>query len=335
MSSNSNLNAAKRSKNDEFYTTLADVEKELSNYEPLLFDKTILCNCNDGEDSAFWLYFSANFMRLGLKRLIAVKYGADSCGYVLEMECVNGVLISKKFMLQGNGDFRSQESIELLKQADIVITNPPFTLFREYISLLTAYSKKYLIIGNMNDIKFAEVFPLIQNNRLWFGHNAVKTFIQPDRSIFKFGNILWFTNLKRINNNPDIPLTKRYTPENYPRYDNYDAINVDKVLNIPVDYYGVMGVPITFLLKYNPDQFDIIGLTGECKKGDYLIKPKKRYSNIRIHKENGTVAKSNKLNLATVIRLDDVPEGGAYYTVANEKGFFICVYTRVLIKRKG
>ena len=169
--------------------------------------------------------------------------------------------------LKGNGDFRSPECIELLKQADIVVTNPPFSLFREYIALLMSYQKKFVIIGNQNAITYKEVFPLLKTNKVWPGYNHVKEFLQADGSVKKFGNIQWFTNLDISKRHEELILYKNYTPAEYPKYDNYDAINVDKVADIPCDYDGVMGVPITFLDKYNPIQFEIIGATESEGKG--------------------------------------------------------------------
>ena len=330
--SNSNFCAAKIRKNDEFYTRISDVENELRHYTELLNGKTILCNCNDGEDSAFWIYLSENFNQLGLKRLIAVKYGAAACGYVLKMERVNGVLLSGKTLLHGNGDFRNEESIALLKQADIVITNPPFTLFREYISLLTSMKKKYLVVGNMNALTFAEVFPYIKDNKMWLGRNSVKGFICPNGATKNFGNIVWFTNLKNMSSKPTLTLSEKYSPATYPHFDNYEGINVDRVAHIPTDYFGVMGVPISYISKHDPDQFKIIGITGQ-RNYDTAVQPIKVYVNPIQHGENGICSAGGKANDNATIILHDKPHDRVYYTADNAEGYLISKYSRVLIRR--
>lgn len=330
--SNSNFCAAKIRKNDEFYTQLSDVENELRHYTELLSGKTILCNCNDGEDSAFWRYLSDNFTALGLKRLIAVKYGVASCGYVLEMESVNSILLSRKTLLHGNGDFRSPESVEYLRQADIVITNPPFTLFREYIAQLTSMKKKYLVIGNMNALTFAEVFPFIKDNNMWLGRNSVKGFICPNGATENFGNIVWFTNLKNLNCGEKLILTEKYSSVAYPRFDNYEGINVDRVAHIPNNYFGVMGVPISYISKHDPKKFEIVGITGH-RKYPYLIVPTKEYINPVGHRTNGSICSGGKVNDNASILLYEKPENMVYYTAENIEGYLICKYARLLIRR--
>ena len=268
MAKNSNLSKAKTAKNDEFYTQMTDVEKELKHYKEHFKDKTILCNCDDPVHSAFWKYFHLNFNHLGLKKLISTHYLAQQFKwdlnaekpYVMEYtgENDNDVTVGTKTYLKGDGDFTSAECIEFLKESDIVVTNPPFSLFREFVAILMKYEKKFIIIGNKNAITYKEFFPLLKNNEVWIGYNNVTDFMQPDNSIKKFGNIGWFTNIDIAKRHEKLILYKTYNPEEYPKYDNYDAINVDKVADIPVDYKGVMGVPITFLDKYNPEQFDII-----------------------------------------------------------------------------
>ena len=268
MAKNSNLSKAKTAKNDEFYTQMTDVEKELKHYKEHFNGKTILCNCDDPVHSAFWKYFHLNFNHLGLKKLISTHYLAQQFKwdlnaekpYVMEYtgENDNDVTVGTKTYLKGDGDFRSAECIEFLKESDIVVTNPPFSLFREFIAILMKYEKKFIIIGNKNAITYKEFFPLLKNNEVWIGYNNVTEFIQPDDSIKKFGNIGWFTNIDITKRHEKLILYKTYNSEEYPKYDNYDAINVDKTSDIPVDYKGVMGVPITFLDKYNPEQFDII-----------------------------------------------------------------------------
>lgn len=265
---NKNLKVAKRDKNDEFYTQLTDIEKELKHYHSQLRDKIIFCNCDDPEWSNFWLYFKLNFDKIGLKKLISTHFEEDIPSYKLEYDGKDIV----KTPLMENGDFRSPECIAILKEADIVITNPPFSKFREYMAQLMECDKKFIILGNMNAITYKEIFKLIKEDKLWLGHRSgAFTFMVPETSsknnvsmgadgqkYAKFGNISWYTNLDTIKRHENLILYKEYNPEDYPKYDNYDAINVDKVADIPVDYMGAMGVPITFLDKYNPEQFIIL-----------------------------------------------------------------------------
>jgi hypothetical protein len=261
---NSNLHKAKTEKNDEFYTQLTDIEKELKHYREHFKGKVIFCNCDDPEWSNFWKYFELNFDFFGLKKLISTHYEQDKGSYKLEIVGdINGdgKVTSKDIIrteLKQNGDFRSDEAIGLLKEADIVVTNPPFSLFREYISLLAEHNKKFIVVGNMNAITNKECFKLIKENRMWLGMNYVKEFVQPDGTVKKFGNINWFTNLEHQKRNEELILYRNYNETDYPKYDNYDAINVKKVKDIPCDYFGIMGVPISFLEKHNPNQFEII-----------------------------------------------------------------------------
>lgn len=292
---NSALTAAKAAKKDEFYTQLTDIEKELAHYKEHFRGKTVLCNCDDPRVSNFFKYFTLNFDHLGLKRVIATCYKSQSVDLFSTHDCEQAVYqiydgerdtnnmpdeneIAVK-PLKGDGDFRSAECIELLKQADIVVTNPPFSLFREYVAQLIKYEKKFLIIGNKNALTYKELFPLIKNNLMWTGYRGfaggmwfksdyegkTEKIIDGQRII----NVpsIWFTNLDIKKRHEDLPLYKRYTPEEFPKYDNYDAINVNKTSDIPCDYNGVMGVPITFLDKYNPEQFEIIGATESEGKG--------------------------------------------------------------------
>lgn len=282
MAANKNLHQAKKAKNDEFYTQLTDIEKECFNYREHFRDKVIYCNCDDARESNFFKYFAMNFEFFGLKKLITTGYKADGKGVCLVYEGdKNGNKVADDNEIQvtelnGNGDFRSEECIELLKQADIVVTNPPFSLFREYVAQLVEYEKKFLIIGNMNAITFKEIFPLIKENKLWLGYgfSSGNAFFKIGGSIstedyangvydvntglVKFRNCCWFTNLDHKKRSEELILYKQYSPDCYPKYDNYDAIEVSKVAEIPSDYDGVMGVPITFLDKYNPNQFEII-----------------------------------------------------------------------------
>lgn len=298
---NSALTAAKAAKKDEFYTQLSDIEKELAHYKEHFRGKTVLCNCDDPRLSNFFKYFTLNFEHLGLKRVIATCYKSQSVDLFSAHDCEQAVYQiyegdrNGNFMpdsdeievkpLKGDGDFRSAECIELLKEADIVVTNPPFSLFREYVAQLIEYGKKFLIIGNVNAITYKEIFPLVKDNRIWLGasiHSGDREFGVPDnypltaagyridadgKKYVRVKGVRWFTNLDYSKRHEDLILYKKYNPEEYPKYDNYDAINVDKVADIPCDYDGVMGVPITFLDKYNPEQFEIVGATESEGKG--------------------------------------------------------------------
>lgn len=286
--SNKILQKAKKSKSDEFYTQLCDIESELKHYENHFQDKVVFCNCDDARISNFFKYFSTNFHKLGLKKLMAASYQEQNNGFYFEY---TGKKDEKKIpttedliYFEGNGDFRKLESIELLKQSDIVVTNPPFSLFREYIQQLIYYDKKFLIIGNINAITYKEIFQIIQENVAWLGINlgrGISGFIVPDHyelygteaRIDNFGNriissnnCLWLTNFDNNKRHEFIRLTQTYVgnEDKYPTYDNYNGINVDEVKKIPRDYHGNMGVPITFLHKFNPEQFELI----KFRKGD-------------------------------------------------------------------
>ncbi len=313
------LQKAKKSKSDEFYTQLCDIESELKHYKNHFRDKVVFCNCDDPLISNFFNYFSSNFKELGLKKLIAACYkeplndsikSADNVtGYYYEYNGHEHEKIkpttSDIVYFNGDGDFRNDESIELLKQSDIVVTNPPFSLFREFVAQLVNYNKKFVIIGNVNAITYKEIFKLIQADKAWLGINlgrGVSGFIVPEHyelygteaRIDEFGNriispnnCLWLTNLDISKRHEDINLVKEYfdNESEYPQYDNYNGINVNKTKDIPKDYMGYMGVPITFLHKYNPDQFDIIkfrkgdndkdlSINGKCPYFRILIKRK-------------------------------------------------------------
>lgn len=326
---NSQLSAAKKARNDEFYTRMTDIEHELVHYRDHFKGKVVLCNCDDPFESNFFKYFALNFNPLGLKKLIATCYSGspiaggeyqpslfdddvdentgrhrraykavvnvfrDTTGDGgLDMDDIRNLLDSGENELTelhgdgtyGAGDFRSRECLELLDEADIVVTNPPFSLFREYVATLMDYDKKFVIVGNQNAITYKEAFPLLRDDRLWLGYNKVKEFVVPSADhpergnivtdgkgglIAKFGNICWYTNLDIKKRHEDLLLYRRYKedPSRYPKYDNYDAIEVSKVKDIPEDYWGVMGVPITFMDKYNPDQFDIVGCSESEGRG--------------------------------------------------------------------
>ena len=297
------LTSAKKSKNDEFYTQLSDIERELKHYKNHFKNKVVLCNCDDPRVSNFFHFFSYNFERFGLKKLIATCYKnqerdlfstnkSESAIYLEYTGDKNGNNIPDPDeigikQLKGDGDFRSKECIELLKQADIVVTNPPFSLFREYVEQLIDYDKKFLIIGNINAISYKEIFKIIKENKAWLGVNmgrGISGFIVPQHyelygsearideggnRIVATNNCLWLTNLDTPKRHEEIILYKNYTPEEFPHYDNYDAINVDKTKEIPMDYKGAMGVPITFLDKFNPDQFEIIGQMATTKIDEF------------------------------------------------------------------
>jgi len=287
---NTNLHKAKKEKNDEFYTQISDIEKELGHYKEQFRNKTIFLNCDDPSWSNFWRYFTLNFEYFGLKKLISTHYEKDKPSYKLTIETdVNddGKIDSKDTIttpLKQNGDFRSPECIELLKEADIVITNPPFSLFREYVAQLMEYNKQFLIIGNMNAITYKETFTLIKAKQLWLGNTNPKEFMQPDGTTKKFGNILWFTNLDHNKRHEKFVPYQSYegNEKDYPKYDNYNAINMDKVVKIPGDYTGAMGVPITFLSKFNPNQFDIIKFRKGDDNKDLKVNGKDKYFRILI-----------------------------------------------------
>lgn len=280
---NSNLQSAKKSKNDEFYTQLTDIENELKHYKHHFKGKVVYCNCDDPRVSNFFHYFSYNFEHLGLKRLIATCYkskrmdlfsqnDSEQAVYLIYDGDKNGNNVPDQDeiedqLLDADGDFRSNECIELLKQADIVVTNPPFSLFREYITQLIEHDKKFLVIGNSNSITYKGVFPAIKENKMWLGYNCVRWFQTPSGELYEAARSFWYTNLEHNKRNEDLILWKTYSPDEYPKYDNYDAINISKVVEIPIDYDGVMGVPITFLTKYNPEQFEIVGATESEGKG--------------------------------------------------------------------
>ena len=307
------LNRAKREKNDEFYTQFEDIEKELIYYKKQFKDKVIYCNCDNPYESNFFKYFVENLNDLGLKKLIATNYKSQYIPVAYKAEIVEVKNTDKVFenpknkltTLKGNGDFRSDECIELLKEADIVVTNPPLSLFREYVAQLMEYKKKFLIIGNINALTYKEIFPLIKENKIWLGYfsgcmkfkvpehykqRATAYWIDENGQKWRsLGNICWFTNLEVSKRHENLTLYKKYNPEEYPKYDNYDAIEVSKVAEIPYDYEGAMGVPITFIDKYNPEQFEIIAneyMLGIEKKRMY-VNGKRKYARIIIRRIGG------------------------------------------------
>jgi hypothetical protein len=346
--SNSNLNKAARVKNDEFYTRLVDIEKELRHYKNQFNGKVVYCNCDDPFESNFFKYFAANFKAFGLKRLIATSYKPSPVantqlglfGDDISLGVPKGrpKITANKFIinevgdidgdgafdlhdvakqlkanknnewapLEGEGDFRSAESVELLKQADIVVTNPPFSLFRDYVAQLMEHDKKFLIIGNDNAIAYKEFFGFVKQNKVWTGYAKVKEFIQPNGEVKKFGNVGWYTNLDTTKRHEKLTLYKKYKSDEYPRYVNYDAIEVSKVVDIPIDYEGEMGVPITFLDKYNPDQFEIIGSSLFLGKPMKDIAPKGSFV-----------------------------QGGPRFYLANDNKTYRRLYDRLIIKKKS
>lgn len=335
MPGNRNLNAALRANKDEFYTQMDDISNELKHYRNHFRDKIVFCNCDDPYESNFFKYFALNFNSLGLKKLIATCYdGSPVMGNELllqfdtpesepkkiaykveitEVDDYNGdgavnlsdvayLLQNNKNVLsrlQGNGDFRSSECKELLKQADIVCTNPPFSLFREYVEQLIKYEKKFLIIGNQNAIHYKDIFKLIKTNKIWLGfgfkggaahfysiYKDVATAKDHREGMIRVSGVNWFTNLDIEKRHETLDLWKKYTPKEYPTYDNYPAINVNKTADIPFDYDGVMGVPITFMDKYNPDQFEIIDTsTTAMPKGAPYVKGERIYERLLIRRK--------------------------------------------------
>lgn len=327
-----NIDKAKEAKKDEFYTQLEDINNELRHYREHFRGKTVLCNCDDPRVSNFFTYFAYNFEFLGLKKLITTCYknqdsdlfsqgASEQAVYLIYEGDKNGNHIPDPeeigiHPLKGDGDFRSAECIELLKEADIVVTNPPFSLFREFVALMMQYEKKFLIIGHQNAITYKEIFPLIQQNKLWLGYGFkggaghfisnyedTATASNHKDGMIRVSGVQWYTNLDHKKRHEDIILYKSYTPEEYPTYVNCNAIEISRTELIPFDYDGAMGVPITFMDKYNPNQFEIIGFNLDSAKMD-IIKEK-----------------LGKLN------------GGPVFYVEESNGELRRIYTRILIKR--
>lgn len=382
------FNKAKKNKSDEFYTQLPDIEAEMRHYKEQFKGKVVFCNCDDPFESNFFKYFAMNFNFLGLKKLIATCYaGSPVAGEQLslfEIDSIKDKITAEKMphkieitevtdanndgaidlsdveyllknkknaliLLDGDGDFRSPECIELLKQVDIVVTNPPFSLFRKYVEQLVEYGKDFLILGDQNAITYKEVFKFIKDNIIWLGYNngGIKWFQVPmdyeittearkkivdGKKFFSMGRIFWFTNLDTTKRHEFLTLYKSYSPEEYPHYDNYDAINVNKVTDIPLDYDGAMGVPITFIDKYNPEQFNILGITSGRNEFDAI--PTKRYINAKQINSNGTVSNGSKANTRATLLLSQIPKD-IYYTADNADGPLQILYARIITKRKG
>lgn len=295
---NSNLASAKRAKNDEFYTRYEDIEAEVMAYRKQFKDKIVYLPCDDPAEkkSEFWSFFVNNFDAFGLKKLIATHYDENGKAYKIwiDADTTGDGFIDDADALQedltGNGDFRSPECVEILEECDIVCTNPPFSLFREFVSLIISKNKKFLIIGNQNAFTYKETFSLIKDNKIWTGYNMVKSFYQPDKSIKKFGNVCWFTNMETAKRTQDLILTKDYNISDYYMYDNYDGINVDRLTDIPKDYRGIMGVPITFIDKYNPNQFELLGCSAFSDEdyygcGSLFVNKNKKYARVLIKRK--------------------------------------------------
>lgn len=388
---NKNLTQAKKAKNDEFYTQLTDIEKELAHYRKHFKGKVVLCNCDDPFESNFFKYFVLNFNRLGLKKLIATSYSGSPIAfrqlnlfdykdgvapdgrkraYKAVVTVVHGKSASSGYgmddianlfvsgentleLLEGDGDFRSPECLALLDEADIVVTNPPFSLFRPYVAMLIEHKKKFIIIGNLNAVTYKEIFPLLKENEMWMGvtqfhggaayfigdpsiydenkmSNSKHAFIKDGLLYWRVNGVRWFTNLDIKKRHEPLILYKRYKghEDEYPHYDNYDAINVDKVSNIPEDYDGVMGVPISFLDKYCPEQFEIVGLGN----GAELFGPTKTYKNVVTMKNGKAISNGNAVNRVLVWKLKGPPAKGTYYRLETGELLF-APYARILIRR--
>lgn len=343
---NKKLSQAKKNKKDEFYTQLSDIERELRHYKDHFKDKIVYCNCDDPRVSNFFHFFSYNFEKLKLKKLIATCYKSQSMDLFSKNDSDQAIYLEYNGdkngnnipdpneigikPLKGDGDFRSKESIELLKQADIVVTNPPFSLFREYVSQLIDYDKKFIIIGHQNAIKYKEIFPLIRDNKIWLGFGfkgGAAHFINKHYEdyatagdhldgMIRVSGVVWFTNLDINKRHENLILYKKYTPEEYPKYENFNAINVDKTKDIPMDYDGYMGVPITFMDKYNPDQFEIIGVgiaNSGLEIGIEPYKPEHKKYRKEIQKRGAV-------------------DGDLYMMV---DGVVTVPYTRIIIKKKN
>ena len=354
------LTAAKNAKKDEFYTQRVDIENELNHYKAHFKNKVVLCNCDDPRESEFFKYFVENFEKLGLKRLIATCYKSQDVDLFSQGDCeraiyqiyegdINGNMtlddneVSIRY-LNGDGDFRSAECIEILKQADIVVTNPPFSLFREYVAQLVKYDKKFLIIGHQNAITYKEIFAFFKDNKIWLGfgfrgnaahfrsrYKDVATAADHREGMIRVSGVMWFTNLDVKKRHEKMPLYKKYSPDEFPHYENYDAINIDKTSDIPFDYDGVMGVPITFMDKYNPEQFEIValGIVGSCefaneRRMEILDKEGKPTGKITINAK-GTLYRKHLPTDKKPAAFRDCETGELYQSI----------YARILIRRKG
>lgn len=388
MPGNETFARAIRAKNDEFYTQLVDVEAELRHYRDQFRGKVVFCNCDDPYESNFFKFFAMNFNHLGLKKLITTSYvGSPITGEQLSLFNVDGMpkdvpekaayrveitevpdanrdgaidLSDVEYLLKnehnvltllaGNGDFRSDECLALLDESDIVVTNPPFSLFREYVGQLVRHGKQFLILGNQNAITYPETFRLIKENRLWLGydnsgekwfrvpthydHTITESRIKVEDGVryLSFGNMGWFTNLDTTKRHDTVTLYKRYSPAEYPTYDNYDAIEVSRYTDIPYDFDGAMGVPITFLDKYNPDQFEILGWTRG--RAEFEARPTKRYVNARQINPDGTESNGGKINTGAALLVAQRPPTGTAYVADGVDGYLVQTYRRMIVRNR-
>ena len=356
---NSSLHQAKNAKKDEFYTQLTDIEKELRHYKEHFKGKVVYCNCDDPRVSSFFHYFSYNFEHLGLKKLITTCYKNQERDLFSRNDSEKAIYLEYDGdkndnrvpapeeigirHLQGDGDFRNKECIELLKQVDIVVTNPPFSLFREYVAQLIEYDKKFVIVGHQNAITYKEIFKLIKENKIWLGfgfqggaahfinnhYEDYATAGDHKEGMIRVSGVNWFTNLDIKKRHEDLILYKKYTPEEYPQYDNYDAINVGKTKDIPVDYQGAMGVPITFMDKFNPDQFEIVAL-GNSRDN---FTPNKDYINPKKTLKNNEKKNGNAINCVLAIETSKKPINTIYY-ISDNSQYLLAPYARIIIKNK-
>ena len=359
---NTHLQKASKAKKDEFYTQLSDIEKELKHYKRHFKNKVVLCNCDDPRVSNFFHYFAYNFEKLGLKKLITTCYKNQDMDLFSKNDSESAIYLEYEGdknknnvpdpeeigikHLKSDGDFRSEECNDLLKQADIVVTNPPFSLFREYVAQLIEYDKKFIIIGHQNATKYKEIFRLIKEDKIWLGNGFNRNcahFINRHYSDFasdgdhregmiRVSGVQWFTNLDINKRHEEMILYKTYNTQEYPAYDNYDAIEVSKTKEIPMDFDGVMGVPITFLNKYNPEQFEILGMTSG--RDEFEATPVKKYTNPKQINEDGSIKNGSKANTSSTILWETRPEG-VYYTADNVDGYLKVLYTRFLIRNKN
>lgn len=380
---NSWLTAAKASKQDEFYTQLADIEKELRHFRKHFKGKVVLCNCDDPYESDFFKYFVINFRRLGLKKLIASCYAGspvagqqilfpdlkglseeeadDRRPYKIEISNIPDTdgdgsigLPDVEYLLrhdanilsalEGDGDFRSEECLAHLDEADIVVTNPPFSLAIEYLTTLLRSDKFFLVLGNMNQALYSDLFPYVQSGQLWLGVNSghfwfrVPDHYEPKETDYRqdldgqkwrrMGGMCWFTNMDHKKRHERMVLVQKYSPERYPSYDNYNAIEVSRTVDVPEDWDGVMGVPTTFLDKFNPDQFEIVGITQSWFGAASKIYPRQVQVNA-----NGQESWVTKLNDGAAIKVDTPPADKTYYKVGDD--LFVKAYVRMLIRRIG
>ena len=353
------LRNAKINKNDQFFTQLFDIENELCNYSKQLKGKTVLVNCDGSIESNFRKHFMMMFDVYGLKKLIVTTFNTDGLPAkkyeITEQPTVNKTMMDSAAFtyLDGDGDFRAPECVDLLKECDVVVGNPPFSLFREYVSLILSHNKQLLIIGNLNAVTYKEIFPLIKDNKLWLGTtlggglapefqipphyevNGTQSRTDEDGNNFvRVNSTVWFTNLPHDKRKAKLLFVHEYNDEDYPSYDNYDAINVNKVKDIPVDYEGIIGVPITFLNKYNPDQFEIVGLGN----GTALFGPTKTYNTVSLVNAKGQSSAGKVLNRVLVLAYDHVTKipkrTKSYYVSPDYEGVYVAPYARILVRMK-